>query len=487
MHAKRNWRHGRQQGGGTAWQCNSSKAMTLSHPTSTLSTTFSPRHRLPRPSPLTNGLQYSTYDSPPYVSNPSTSFFTPLVSPKSAGLRLYIHQRALRAAWRALELRRGSASTQAGSAREKNFGDKSEISLPVKRIPAFQPKKIKPKSPPKSPPPAPRALGLAREPPAARVHAASRRLSSPPASHRLSSPLPVVGAPPPPPRPCLGPSPSLPWSVTLVAALVNHERVKLPACQLPILRLPILSAKIVAAGGTASPLKPVIFSGSAPPVNPAFGMATPSCTPGEPRDQRGDLLSSTAAQRTPRGFPRASQLDQVNQLAQLVPLKELFLDRAMVPSQLTLRLLAPEAYRRYVGSVARHGRPYGGHGSDSGDFRRRRRSHKVSGVALAQHGGSILSPYGEQWRKMRRVMTSEILSPALERRLHARRVEEVRPPCFAWTKLPGVRAIELKDATLLFRLSHSLTHSLSQDDHHGLQVLPPLAMAHGLLGQPLGA
>ncbi|KAF8682014.1 hypothetical protein HU200_045471 [Digitaria exilis] len=38
--------------------------------------------------------------------------------------------------------------------------------------------------------------------------------------------------------------------------------------------------------------------------------------------------------------------------------------------------------------------------------------------------GSILSPYGEQWKKMRRVMTSEILSPALERRLHARRAEE---------------------------------------------------------------
>nr|CAB3502550.1 unnamed protein product [Digitaria exilis] len=38
--------------------------------------------------------------------------------------------------------------------------------------------------------------------------------------------------------------------------------------------------------------------------------------------------------------------------------------------------------------------------------------------------GSILSPYGEQWKKMRRVMTSEILSPALERRLHTQRAEE---------------------------------------------------------------
>ncbi|CAL4934497.1 unnamed protein product [Urochloa decumbens] len=38
--------------------------------------------------------------------------------------------------------------------------------------------------------------------------------------------------------------------------------------------------------------------------------------------------------------------------------------------------------------------------------------------------GSILSPYGEQWKKMRRVLTSEILCTAMERRLHSRRVEE---------------------------------------------------------------
>nr|CAB3499101.1 unnamed protein product [Digitaria exilis] len=37
---------------------------------------------------------------------------------------------------------------------------------------------------------------------------------------------------------------------------------------------------------------------------------------------------------------------------------------------------------------------------------------------------STLSPYGEQWKKMRRVLSSEILSTAMERRLHARRAEE---------------------------------------------------------------
>ncbi|KAL6642934.1 hypothetical protein ACP70R_021115 [Stipagrostis hirtigluma subsp. patula] len=40
------------------------------------------------------------------------------------------------------------------------------------------------------------------------------------------------------------------------------------------------------------------------------------------------------------------------------------------------------------------------------------------------HKGSILSPYGEQWKKMRRVLTSEILSTAMERRLQGRREEE---------------------------------------------------------------
>lgn len=33
-------------------------------------------------------------------------------------------------------------------------------------------------------------------------------------------------------------------------------------------------------------------------------------------------------------------------------------------------------------------------------------------------------PYGEQWKKMRRVLTSEILSPALEHRLQSRRTKE---------------------------------------------------------------
>ncbi|KAF8722278.1 hypothetical protein HU200_022589 [Digitaria exilis] len=35
-----------------------------------------------------------------------------------------------------------------------------------------------------------------------------------------------------------------------------------------------------------------------------------------------------------------------------------------------------------------------------------------------------LSPYGEQWKKMRLVLTSEILSTAMERRLHGRQAEE---------------------------------------------------------------
>ncbi|XP_002464329.1 tyrosine N-monooxygenase-like [Sorghum bicolor] len=38
--------------------------------------------------------------------------------------------------------------------------------------------------------------------------------------------------------------------------------------------------------------------------------------------------------------------------------------------------------------------------------------------------GSILSPYGEQWKKMRRVITSEILSTSMERRLQRQRAEE---------------------------------------------------------------
>ncbi|RLN17089.1 hypothetical protein C2845_PM02G08770 [Panicum miliaceum] len=48
----------------------------------------------------------------------------------------------------------------------------------------------------------------------------------------------------------------------------------------------------------------------------------------------------------------------------------------------------------------------------------------ASGSFSFGYKGSILSPYGEQWKKMKRVITSEILSTALERRLHGRRAEE---------------------------------------------------------------
>ncbi|CAL4942929.1 unnamed protein product [Urochloa decumbens] len=48
----------------------------------------------------------------------------------------------------------------------------------------------------------------------------------------------------------------------------------------------------------------------------------------------------------------------------------------------------------------------------------------ASGSFSFGYKGSILSPYGEQWKKMRRVLTSEILSTALERRFHGRRAEE---------------------------------------------------------------
>lgn len=37
---------------------------------------------------------------------------------------------------------------------------------------------------------------------------------------------------------------------------------------------------------------------------------------------------------------------------------------------------------------------------------------------------TIMSPVGDQWKKMRRVLASEILSPTMERKLHGRRVEE---------------------------------------------------------------
>jgi len=38
--------------------------------------------------------------------------------------------------------------------------------------------------------------------------------------------------------------------------------------------------------------------------------------------------------------------------------------------------------------------------------------------------GSILSPHGEQWKKMRRVITSDILSASMERRVQRQRAEE---------------------------------------------------------------
>jgi phenylalanine N-monooxygenase len=48
----------------------------------------------------------------------------------------------------------------------------------------------------------------------------------------------------------------------------------------------------------------------------------------------------------------------------------------------------------------------------------------ASGLFSFGYKGSILSPYGEQWKKMRRVLTSEILSTSMEQRLHRRRAEE---------------------------------------------------------------
>jgi phenylalanine N-monooxygenase len=38
--------------------------------------------------------------------------------------------------------------------------------------------------------------------------------------------------------------------------------------------------------------------------------------------------------------------------------------------------------------------------------------------------GTNLSPYGEQWKKMRQVLSSEILSASMEQRLQSRRAEE---------------------------------------------------------------
>jgi phenylalanine N-monooxygenase len=48
----------------------------------------------------------------------------------------------------------------------------------------------------------------------------------------------------------------------------------------------------------------------------------------------------------------------------------------------------------------------------------------ASGLFSFGYKCSILSPYGEQWKKMRRVLTSEILSVPMEQRLQRRRTEE---------------------------------------------------------------
>ena len=38
--------------------------------------------------------------------------------------------------------------------------------------------------------------------------------------------------------------------------------------------------------------------------------------------------------------------------------------------------------------------------------------------------GAITSPYGDQWRKMRRVLTSEIVCPSRHKWLHDKRADE---------------------------------------------------------------
>jgi phenylalanine N-monooxygenase len=48
----------------------------------------------------------------------------------------------------------------------------------------------------------------------------------------------------------------------------------------------------------------------------------------------------------------------------------------------------------------------------------------VSGAFSLGYKGSIFSPYGEQWKKMRQVLTSEILTSSMEKRLHHLRKEE---------------------------------------------------------------
>jgi phenylalanine N-monooxygenase len=48
----------------------------------------------------------------------------------------------------------------------------------------------------------------------------------------------------------------------------------------------------------------------------------------------------------------------------------------------------------------------------------------ASGLLSFGYKCSSLSPYGEQWKKMRRVLTSEILSASMEQKLQRRRAEE---------------------------------------------------------------
>uniref|UniRef100_A0A8R7VED2 Tyrosine N-monooxygenase n=1 Tax=Triticum urartu TaxID=4572 RepID=A0A8R7VED2_TRIUA len=48
----------------------------------------------------------------------------------------------------------------------------------------------------------------------------------------------------------------------------------------------------------------------------------------------------------------------------------------------------------------------------------------ASGIFSFGYKGSIFSPYGDQWKKMRRVLTVEILASSMERKLHHLRKEE---------------------------------------------------------------
>jgi phenylalanine N-monooxygenase len=42
----------------------------------------------------------------------------------------------------------------------------------------------------------------------------------------------------------------------------------------------------------------------------------------------------------------------------------------------------------------------------------------TSGSFTLGYKGSIFSPYGEQWKKMKRVLTTQILAPSMEKQLH---------------------------------------------------------------------